>query len=194
MGRIFRTQISTDSIPAGKGGRIFGKQDNPNTEPFNPNKSWDELSFGQKIWGVTQELPKVLYNFIPESARELIEKKTEPTLKEKLLVGPKGALEFFGGIANVTVQAVGGAILGGIEKITGKPQSVEIPGIKSIAETLGLKGISSEIFSYQQQSQDLQKQGYTQNEARALVGINAYLGLLPVGGRVAITKTGIKTI
>lgn len=213
MGRIFPSNTTTPITPTtGGGGRIFGGSDVANkyleeyTGPKNVDgspKSWEQMSFGEKAWAFTKELPRTLYSFVPESTKQRAEEIHLATEKggtaagykevfkpESLKASLKAPVEFLSQIAGVSVQAVGGLLLGGVETVTGKPQKYEIPGIKPVSEALGLKGIPSEISSYQQQSQDLQKQGFSQNEARALVGINAYLGLMPLVAKGLKTKTG----
>jgi hypothetical protein len=190
MGRLSgQTQIPTTSLPTG--GRLINRGDNPNVQPLNnASWGWEDMPLGEKIWRTTKELPTVLYNFIPPSIREATEKK-KPSILELMKAGVKGVAEFGAGVLGVTAQAVGGAILGGVEKVTGKPQRYEIPGIQPVSKAIGLKGIPSEVSSYQQQASDLEKQGFTPDESKALVGLNAYLGIAPVAGRLA--RTGALT-
>lgn len=197
MGRIFQTQqmtSTTQTIPTGKGGRIFGAPDNPHIESLKNSKSWEQMSFGEKIFNTAKELPKTLYNFIPPSIREMTEAPPSRTPIESLKKFgkgiTKGIAEFGLGLVDITTQAVGGAILSAKQKITGKPESVKIPVLPEISEKLGIKGAPAEISSYQKQAEELRRQGFSKEESRALVGINAYLGIMPFASKAVRSRPG----
>lgn len=178
MGRIFPS-VTTVKPPEG---RIFNTQDNPSVEPLkwptdptsNLPKRWEDMSFGEKIWEFTKELPRTLYQFVPPSSREVLEKRGPLEINE-LGKAFKGGFEFAGGIAQVMGQAAGGAFLGGKQLFTGKGERVNVP-------------LLGEVASYQEQAQELEKQGFSSGEARALVGVNAYLGLVPFGAKAIKTR------
>src|SRR3990167_4517321 len=173
MGRIFQNSNATPS--AGSGGRIMGTQDNFNVAPIKPTKDWASLNFAEKLFEVEKEIPAVIYNFLPKSID--MRPISEQTLPEFLAGGLKGALEFGKGIAQAVAQGIGGAALGVKEAITKQPERLEIPLLGTIS-------------SYQQQTKDLTAQGFSNDEAKALVGINAYLSVVPFAGKALQTKTG----
>lgn len=132
-GRIFRTQ------PQSSGGRINQVKQVSTIE--NPT-SWEQMSLGQKSWAFAQELPKTLYNLLPQAIREGVESKKTLSQKEATKAVVVGAGQFARDIAQQTVQGIGGAVLSGVEKKTGEPQRFQLPVI-------------GEVSSYQQQAKDL---------------------------------------
>src|SRR3990167_7451629 len=165
---------------------IFGQEnDNPLVEPFSYRspmgepikKTWEELGFGQKLWEIEKQVPGVLRSFLPEATREVQDNPDMPfdeKLYKSAIVAP---YQFAKGILDVSVQAVGGIVLGGKQLITGKPEEINIP-------------YYGDVSSYQVQKKNLTEQGFSDEEAMALVGINAYLGLMPLAVKGMKTKTG----
>ena len=154
---------------------VFGQTDNPKAEPLKTTKKWEDLNFGEKIWETAKEIPNTLYQFIPESIKQY--GKEGGTTMEGLKAGIKGVGEFGTQIAQVSAQAVGGAVLGTKQLITKKEEKVSLP-------------IFGEVSSYQVQKNNLTKQGFSDEEAKALVGINAYLGFMPLIAKGVKTKPG----
>lgn len=207
MGRIFNT--STPTAPK-TGGRIFGA---PNVIddyagpkfPDGKPKLWEEMSFGEKAWETAKELPKTLYNFIPPSVREVGEERPK-TGKEfakfagkTALAVPKGAVEFAMGIPEVTKQAVVGGVLQAKKALFGGKEEYTVPGFKKageLATKAGAPFIGQQIeelgnlTSWGVQKKQLMDQGFSPEEATALVGINAYLGIMPLGVKALKTPTG----
>lgn len=175
MGRVFSTTTAQPTSTPSGGGRVFNSSDNPLVEPLRNNKAWEQMSVGDKIWGVAEEIPKTLYNFLPEATRQGMESKTT-SLPEFAKGTVKGAGQFYQGLAQMIAQAVGGAVLGVKQRVTKKPEEISIP-------------LLGDVSSYQVQTSELEKQGFSPNEARALVGINAYLGMMPFVSKLAKTKT-----
>ncbi len=174
MGRIFKSETQ----PVTTGGRVFS-QNNPLVEPMITPKKWEDLSFGEKMWNTAKEIPKTLYSFIPESVRtrasEISAVSKEKGVAEgyKEVFKPKSALaiakapvQFGQGILQTMAQGIGGGVLGAKELVTKKPESIDVP-------------ILGRISSYQQQVKELEGQGFESGEAKALVGINAYLAIMP---------------
>ena len=174
MGRIFQTQTATTATQL-TSGRIFNTQDNTKIEPFKSAKAWEDMSFGSKTWNTIKELPRALSSFIPESTKEVMTKGAEMSYIERNVKSIKGSGEFFLGMAQAVSQGIGGAVLEGIQKIIKKPISVKVP-------------LLGEVSSYQVQAENLKQQGFSDNEAKALVGINAYLSFMPFIAKGLQTK------
>ncbi len=208
MGRIFQTQTATPIIPTTGNGRIFGSQDInkqqmkefpdwPTNEFGNP-KAWEELTFGEKTWETSKEIPKVLYNFLPPSSREVLEKGDEMTAGEKISKGLKGGVEFAGMIPEITKQAIGGGILQAKKALIGGREEYTVPGFKKAGEFVSKAGAPhigeqiaqlGELSSWGVQKKQLEEQGFTPEESAALIGINAYLGIMPIAVKLGKTAT-----
>lgn len=161
---------------------VFGQEgDNPKVEPLTTTKSWENMNFGEKLWATTKEIPNTLKGFIPQAVQEFPEKVKGKSLlegeKELLKTSVVGTGQFAKQIAEVTAQAIGGAVLGAKQLITQKPETINLP-------------ILGEVSSYQVQAENLKKQGFSDEEAKALVGINAYLGIMPIFAKGLKTKAG----
>ena len=174
MGRWVNQNNGTPS-----GGRW--SQQTSASDPLDvPPKAWDELSLGGKFVAVTKEIPRTLWNFVPEPIRELSERgaRGEGYTGSELAAGvTKGLGEFAKTTAQATAQGVIGLPLAGVEKVTGKEQRYTFP-------------VLGEISSYQQQIKDMEAQGFEPGEAKALVGINAYLSLAPAAKPISRTAVG----
>ena len=191
MGRIY--DINSPVLQEETKGRIYKK--GGGTETFTPTIDWESLPIGQKIWNVAKEIPKTLYNFVPPSIRETIEKE-DTGIGDFIQAGVKGVAEFGLIIPEVTKEAVAGGIL------QAKPGQKEykIPGFKkageAISQKLGAPYIGEQIeqlgnlSSWGIQKKRLEDQGFTSEEAAALVGINAYLGVTPFATKGLRTAPG----
>ena len=80
---------------------VFGEEpDNHLVEPLNlktgnePAKSWEQMGFGEKLWRTAKELPSVLYNFIPEAHRKIIEDQPFSLSPAKQLEHTKKVVRF----------------------------------------------------------------------------------------------------
>lgn len=139
-------------------------------EKENVDNEWNKLPFAQKFYRVSNEIPRTLYNFLPKASRDEIERSLageNRTLTQGVTSHLKGAAEF----AQITGKAVAEGVLGGVLSATEKAS-----GYRNLSVDVPLLG---EVGSWNKQVNDLKTQGFTENEAKALVGINSYLSVAP---------------
>lgn len=175
MGRIFGNQPTTTQPQNQAGGRIFGNK-TTETKKQPTVKNWEDYSLWEKNWAALKEIPNTLFGMTPPVVQEAKDKPLD--VKTFLPNVVKGATQFLGLTADAIIKGIGGGILGGKELGLRKPQSFDVNIGKTAGDWLGT-GEKVNVSSWQQQTKQLESQGFSKGEAAALTGINAYLVISP---------------
>src|ERR1051326_4047849 len=165
MGRLLRRQTVTANT-----GRLLNRPTLPAQPLEAPPKAWEQMSFGQRFTSVVKEVPSVLYHFLPQESQKYIDEGIHGknhTVTETLKSTAKSIGQFTQQTAQLTANAVAGAGLSAKQAVTHKPETWNVP-------------VLGRLSSYQVQYNELKDQGFSDDEAKALVGINTYLGAMPL--------------